>query len=96
MYCLKIQEAELISKVKRDFFNKKEFDSTRMFGEIDFCISYKSDTLFSSINFLWAEAKRGKADLIEAFIQLIITIGREKTFANEQPLIFLGAFNAQK
>lgn len=67
-----------------------------MFGEIDFCISYKSDTLFSSINFLWAEAKRGKADLIEAFIQLIITIGREKTFANEQPPIFLGAFNAQK
>lgn len=95
MYSLNIAEEELKSKVKKDFF--KEFDTTRQLGRIDFCVSYKSDTPFQPIHFLWAEAKKGsKSDMIESFVQLILTIGKERTFENELPPLFLGALDAEK
>ncbi|WP_104742820.1 hypothetical protein [Helicobacter cinaedi] len=75
----------------------KYLDSTQILGRIDFCISYNAKTLFQPINFLWAEAKKGnKADIIESFIQLILTIGKEKTYENNLPPIFLGAFDCEK
>lgn len=75
----------------------KSLDSTQILGRIDFCISYNAKTLFQPINFLWAEAKKGnKADIIESFIQLILTIGKEKTYENNLPPIFLGAFDCEK
>lgn len=95
MYALKVQEKEIEKKVAQDFF--KEFDTTRQLGRIDFCVSYKSDTLFQHIHFLWAEAKRSnKNDIIESFVQLILTIGKERTFENELPPLFLGALDAEK
>ena len=75
----------------------KMLDSTQILGRIDFCISYNAKTLFQPINFLWAEAKKGnKADIIESFIQLILTIGKEKTYENNLPPLFLGAFDCEK
>ena len=75
----------------------KNLDSTQILGRIDFCVSFNAQTLFQPINFLWAEAKKGnKADIIESFIQLILTIGKEKTYENNLPPIFLGAFDCQK
>ncbi len=75
----------------------KYLDSTQILGRIDFCISYNAKTLFQPINFLWAEAKKGnKADIIESFIQLILTIGKEKTYENNLPPIFLGALDCEK
>ncbi|WP_270960030.1 hypothetical protein [Campylobacter upsaliensis] len=75
----------------------KNLDYTQILGRIDFCISYNAKTLFQPINFLWAEAKKGnKADIIESFIQLILTIGKEKTYENNLPPIFLGAFDCEK
>ncbi len=75
----------------------KNLDSTQILGRIDFCISYNAKTLFQPINFLWAEAKRGnKADIIESFIQLILTIGKEKTYENNLPPIFLGALDCER
>ena len=95
MYPLNILEEELKNKVAQDFF--KGFNSTQILGKIDFCVSYKSDNLFSSIHFLWAEAKKGnKNDIIESFVQLILTIGKERTFENELPPLFLGALDAEK
>ncbi|MFC3867811.1 hypothetical protein [Helicobacter equorum] len=68
----------------------KALDSTQILGKIDFCISYNAKTLFEPINFLWAEAKKGnKADIIESFVQLILTIGKEKTYENNLPTAFL-------
>lgn len=75
----------------------KTLDSTSILGRIDFSISYHSKTLLQPINFLWAEAKKGnKNDIIESFIQLILTIGREKSCENNLPPIFLGAFDCEK
>ena len=89
-------EKTTINKIRKEFFDSKEFDSTKEDEDnIDFQVR-KDNTLFQSINFLWAEAKRGKADIIESLVQLILTIGRAKTFENELPPLFLDAFDSQK
>ncbi|MCR2061613.1 hypothetical protein [Campylobacter helveticus] len=88
---------ELIKLDKEQKAILKTLDSTQILGRIDFCISYNAKTLFQPINFLWAEAKKGnKADIIESFIQLILTIGKEKTYENNLPPIFLGALDCEK
>ena len=46
---------------------------------------------------MWAEAKQGIVkDINENFVQLILTIGKEKTFNTYIPPCFLGAFDAEK
>ncbi|EAI5622662.1 hypothetical protein B5L02_02610 [Campylobacter upsaliensis] len=90
-------QSEIIKLDKEQKALLKTLDSTQILGRIDFCISYNAKTLFQPINFLWAEAKKGnKADIIESFIQLILTIGKEKTYENNLPPIFLGAFDCEK
>jgi hypothetical protein len=91
------KEEELKGKVGKDWF--KNFDDTRILGNIDFCISPNS-TLKSKPNevesLLWAEAKTGDFDVISMFAQLIITIGKERTFDKHLPPGFLGAFDYKK
>ncbi|EFB0373486.1 hypothetical protein HF829_000764 [Campylobacter upsaliensis] len=90
-------QSEIIKLDKEQKAILKTLDSTQILGRIDFCISYNAKTLFQPINFLWAEAKKGnKANIIESFIQLILTIGKEKTYENNLPPIFLGAFDCEK
>lgn len=90
-------QSEIIKLDKDSKALLKNLDSTQILGRIDFCISYNAKTLFQPINFLWAEAKKGnKADIIESFIQLILTIGKEKTYENNLPPLFLGALDCEK
>ncbi|MDL0107619.1 hypothetical protein NYG93_00780 [Campylobacter felis] len=90
-------QSEIVKLDKEQKALLKTLDSTQILGRIDFCISYNAKTLFQPINFLWAEAKKGnKADIIESFIQLILTIGKEKTYENNLPPIFLGALDCEK
>ncbi|EPD8510633.1 hypothetical protein ACSD67_000828 [Campylobacter upsaliensis] len=90
-------QSEIIKLDKEQKALLKTLDSTQILGRIDFCISYNAKTLFQPINFLWAEAKKGnKANIIESFIQLILTIGKEKTYENNLPPLFLGAFDCEK
>ena len=97
MYNEKLREAELVAKVAEDYFNLKHLDTTKYIGNIDFCVSYDKGHDVYTINFLWAEAKRGvKEDIIESFIQLILTIGKEKTYSDELPPAFLGALDCEK
>ena len=78
-YDEKWREAELIAKVKKDFFTHDEFDTTEYIGNIDFCVVQKPNLFISKKQALfWAEAKRGKSDNIKSLIQLILTIGKEK------------------
>lgn len=87
----------IINQIRKDFFDDKTFNSIKEDEcNIDFWVCYKSDTLFQSINFLWAEAKKDKADLIESFVQLILTIGKNRIYENELPPLFLGAFDSEK
>ena len=48
-YNLKLREEELKLKVAKDFF--KRFDSTKILGNIDFCISYENRNIFETTSF---------------------------------------------
>ena len=90
-------EEELKNKVAADWF--AAYDTTRIIGKVDFCVAIPATELglFEAENALWAEAKAGvRKDIHESFVQLILTIGRARTFDAERPPIFLGAFDAEK
>ena len=102
-----VREDEIKQKVARDFFSK--FDTTQFIGNIDFCVApvlteKEQNMLFDSNTenkqvqtLLWAEAKRGSVrDINESFVQLILTIGKARTFDEYVPPEFLGAFDAEK
>ena len=89
-----IKEEELKNKVGADWF--KQFDTTEILGNIDFTVFPKNDSLFGRIPLLWAEAKTGNFDIPTMFVQLILTIGKARTFDKTLPPAFLGAFDFKK
>lgn len=89
-----IREEELKNKVSSDWF--KDFDATEILGNIDFTVFPKQDNLFGRTSLLWAEAKTGIFDVSTMFVQLILTIGRARTFDKIPPPAFLGAFDFKK
>ena len=93
-----IREEEIKIKVRDDFFSEYDY---KILGNIDFCITPKNKNpkqtqLFDDINLLWAEAKTGDYDVISMFAQLILTIGKARTFDKTLPPAFLGAFDGKK
>lgn len=89
-----IREEELKNKVGADWF--KQFDTTEILGNIDFTVLPKQDSLFGRTPLLWAEAKTGNFDIPTMFVQLILTIGKARTFDKTLPPAFLGAFDFKK
>ena len=89
-----IREEELKNKVGADWF--KGFDTTEILGNIDFTVFPKQDHLFGRVPLLWAEAKTGDFDVVAMFVQLILTIGKARTFDKTLPPAFLGAFDFKK
>jgi hypothetical protein len=89
-----IREEELKNKVGADWF--KQFDATEILGNIDFTVFPKQDSLFGRTPLLWAEAKTGNFDIPTMFVQLILTIGKARTFDKTLPPAFLGAFDFKK
>lgn len=90
-------EEELKNKVAADWF--AAYDTTRIIGKVDFCVAIPATELglYEAENALWAEAQSGvRKDIHESFVQLILTIGRARTFDAERPPLFLGAFDAEK
>ena len=97
-----IHEESLKLKVAQEYFN--EFDTTKIFGNIDFCVAIKhsKDNLFNNNtedwhdSILWAEAKKGIHDISKSLAQLILTIGKARTFDKILPPPFLGVFDYKK
>lgn len=91
-----IREEELKNLIARDWFSA--YDTTHILGNVDFAIAVPSGpSLFETEYLLWAEAKKGtKSSIEESFVQLIITIGKARTFENNLPPKFLGAFDSEK
>ena len=88
-YSKTIQEEELKNKVREDWF--AGYDNTEIPGKVDFCVGHNSTT------YLWAEAKRGvKRDIYEQFVQLILTIGKDRRFTELDAPDYLGTFDAEK
>jgi hypothetical protein len=66
-----IREEELKNKIAKDYFGV--FDCTKIIGNVDFCVTIrtrnkKQKTLFEIESLLWAEAKRGKADIYKSIV----------------------------
>ena len=99
MNYLNLREEALKNAVREDFFS--DYNYTQI-GNIDFVICRSAGgspaTGLDSIkSLLWAEAKQGKShDIFESFVQLILTIGKEKTFEKYLPPKYIGAFDAEK
>lgn len=95
-YDLNIREEELKNKVAADYF--WIYDNTRIIGNVDFCVSIHQTQkeLFEQESLLWAEAKKGISDIYKSFVQLILTIGKARTFDKYLPPVMLGAFDAEK
>lgn len=92
-----IREEEIKNKLRMDFF--KDYDSTPILGNIDFAVAVPIDgtQLFETEYLLWAESKKGThANIYESFVQLILTIGKARTFDQHLPPAFLGAFDSEK
>lgn len=90
-----IREEELKNKVGVDWF--KVFDTTEILGNIDFTVFPKQNKLFDGREpLLWAEAKTGNFDVTTMFVQLVLTIGKARTFDKTLPPAFLGAFDFKK
>ena len=94
-----IREEELKIRIGEDYFSS--FDKAKIIGNVDFCVAVKklnqSQLLIEdseSQSFLWAEAKKGKSNIYHSLVQLILTIGKARTFDKELPPAFLGAFDA--
>ena len=88
-----LAEEELKLRIAEQFF--PTYDCAHRIGKIDFTVALpKSDPLQS---LLWAEAKRGViADIYKPLVQLVLTIGRARTFDTYLPPPFLGVFDAEK
>ena len=101
----KLKEEPLKSAVREDYFSKHKYTQI---GNIDFVIAKHivengTQSLFEDFenndlkSILWAEAKQGtNHDIYESFVQLILTIGKEKTFEKYIPPKYIGAFDAEK
>jgi hypothetical protein len=101
----KMREEPLKSAIQQDYFGAYRYTQL---GNIDFVIAKhvtenSTNLLFEDleekymISILWAEAKAGiKHDIYESFVQLILTIGKEKTKDKYLPPKYIGAFDAEK
>jgi len=91
-----IREEELKNKVAQDYF--WIYDCTKIIGNVDFsvCIHQSQMELFEQESLLWAEAKKGSSDIYKSIVQLILTIGKARTFDKFLPPAMLGAFDGEK
>ncbi len=91
-----IREEELKNKVAQDYFWL--YDTTKIIGNVDFCVAphQKEDEQFNQESLLWAEAKKGSSDIYNSIVQLILTIGKARTFDKFLPPAMLGAFDGEK
>lgn len=87
------REEEIKTKICREYFSDYEW---KIIGNIDLTIA--SRTVFGTpTTFLWAETKRGTSHSIyESLIQLILTVGKARTYEKEMPPYYLGAADAEK
>lgn len=94
MNYLKLDEESLKNQIREDYFS--EYKCTTI-GRIDFVIAKRTKNDDDLRSILWAEAKPGsRKDIYESFVQLILTIGKEKTFERYTPPAYVGAFDAKK
>ena len=96
MKYLDMREEELKNKVAKEYF--WIYDCTKIIGNVDFCVRMHQSQpeLFEQESLLWAEAKTGVSDVYNSIVQLILTIGKARTFDKFLPPPMLGALDGEK
>ncbi|MDR1764290.1 MAG: hypothetical protein LBR64_10155 [Dysgonamonadaceae bacterium] len=89
-----IREEELKNRVEKDFFDR--FDCAAIVGNIDFAVCSKNRPDSDAEYLLWAEAKAACTDILAMLAQLVLTIGKARTFDKFLPPAFLGCFDCEK
>lgn len=107
----KLREEPLKSAVRDDYFKAYKYTQignidfviAKHNTERGMRDLFENDSSLSGVemndlkSILWAEAKQGtNHDIYESFVQLILTIGKEKTFEKYLPPKYIGAFDAEK
>ena len=92
------KEETFKAAVFRDFFNKSKYAYEPNIGNIDFIVT-EAKTLKGNIwkrHFLWAESKKGVADISSMLTQLVLTI--KKTYEKGEHLAppYIGCFDTVK
>jgi hypothetical protein len=87
----KIGEANFKTAVFQEYFGTKKFAYMQELDRIDFIITDNTDR-----HLIWAETKKNTADITEMFVQLILTIGKARTFDRYNPPPFLCVFDYEK
>jgi len=95
-YDITIREEELKNQIADDYFSG--YNTNKIIGNVDFCIAMHQSEQEPSHqeSLLWAEAKKGISNIYNSLVQLILTIGKARTFDKFLPPTFLGAFDAEK
>ena len=98
LYPVDIREEELKLRVAKDWF--ASYDTTKILGSIDFCVAVPNDaSLFKdeTESLIWGEAKQGTShDIYHSFVQLILTVGKARTFDRNLPPQYLAAFDCAR
>ncbi len=91
-----IREEELKNKIAQEYF--WFYDCSKIIGNVDFsvCLHQSAKQLFEQESLLWAEAKKGSSNIYNSLVQLILTIGKARTFDKFLPPAMLGAFDGEK
>lgn len=92
----KIREEEIKNVIRKSYFS--DFDGEKVLGDIDFCVSIpnSSNDVFGLQSLLWAEAKNKGNTIITSIAQLVLTIGKARTFDTYLPPAFLGSFDTHQ
>jgi hypothetical protein len=84
-------EADFKASVFQEYFGGKKFTYHQEIDRIDFIIADNADR-----HLIWAETKKNTASIVEMFVQLILTIGKARTFDSYNPPPFLCVFDYEK
>jgi len=87
----KIGEANFKTAVFQEYFGNKKFKYMQEVDRIDFVITDNAEN-----HLIWGESKKDTADIVETFVQLILTIGKARTFDKHFPPSFLCVFDYEK
>ena len=87
-----IREEELKNKVAKDYF--WIYDSTKIVGNVDFCICmHQSEKeLFEQESLLWAEAKKGSSDIYNSIVSVSFQMKNQQSFS---PILSLMNFSCK-
>jgi len=91
-----MKEETLKAKIFDQYFG--EFKYLPNIDNIDFVLTTKEPNLFlnEDTHLLWAEAKKDESDINSSLAQLIITIGKARTYNKFLPPNFIAAFDNEK